>query len=114
MYECDKGWYPLIEKYKEMILRVEPKTHFTQIKEKWAGLRIYVAFDEGAKNTDIVDILCEAAEKESYSTCEVCGHNDLGWMKNKVKVRQGSWFRTLCDEHAKELGYEEKETSKTP
>ena len=111
-YECDKGWYPLIEQYKEKILRVEPLTQFLQIKEKFGELRIYCGFPVEAKNGDIVNILCVEAERVSRRTCEVCGHRYMGWEPNRVKTRRGSWIKTLCTKHALELGYEVEETEK--
>lgn len=55
-----------------------------QIKEKFGGLRIYMAGNiEGM--FDIID----KAERKSYKICEFCGAPG--------KTRDGSWIFTLCD-----------------
>lgn len=86
-----------------------PIIRFTQVKEKFAGLRIY--FDayhevpddllsildpddlEKQKNR-IWTIVSEAIEFTEYlscRTCEICG--------KKGKVYRDGWWKTLCDEH---------------
>lgn len=83
--ECGPGWSkiidPLIQRCKE------EGVHITQIKEKFGGLRFYVA---GA--SDSLYEAIDAAEKLSYKTCEECG--------KEGHLRSGGWIRTLCDEHA--------------
>lgn len=95
--ECEKGWHPLIWKYCEKITRIEPNVVFMQIKEKFAGLRIYCAGSEDAENMDIVHDLCELAEQESYRTCERCGFYDPGFGAVRTEVRNlDGWSKTLC------------------
>jgi hypothetical protein len=58
-----------------------------QVKEKFGGLRIYTdVYDEE------VDKVLMSLEIDSFNICEVCG--DAG------KLRGGSWYRTLCEDHA--------------
>ena len=65
-----------------------------QIKEKYGTLRFY--YHGGDK---VVDGMVRMAESMSAVTCEECG--------NSGKMQHGgSWYRTLCDIHAKEMGYE--------
>lgn len=80
-----KGWdslvTPIIEKCEEKGLTI------MQIKEKYGGLQFYYA-----PLDDEVDAMVDAAEKQSYRTCEVCGGPGM--------LRGGGWWQTLCDEHA--------------
>ena len=79
-----KGWEnlvaPIIAKCEEKGLTI------MQIKEKFGGLRFYYG-----PMDDEVDAMVEAAEKQSYRTCEVCGGPGM--------LRDGGWLQTLCDEH---------------
>lgn len=98
---CGPGWHDLI---KEGCLAIEKEIStwgpemrngfaVTQIKEKFGTLRFYTSF-----STDKIDWIIDDMEQASARTCEDCG--ELGtW-------RRGGWCRTLCDKHAKEMGYE--------
>jgi hypothetical protein len=66
----------------------------TQIKEKFGTLRFYYCGGD-----DYCHGVESMAESMSAVTCEVCGSSG--------KIRNGKWIRTLCDEHAKESGYED-------
>lgn len=84
--ECDEGWRsivdPLIAYCREHNITI------LQIKEKFGGLRFYVApFDP------ILDSMITEAEGKSLLTCEKCGAPG--------KPRHGGWIKTLCDEHAR-------------
>jgi hypothetical protein len=65
----------------------ESGCHFEilQVKEKFGGLRIYVNHADDAIRQRI-----EAAEQESFHTCEICGQPG--------KLREDA-LMTLCDEH---------------
>lgn len=69
-----------------------------QVKEKFGGLRFYV----GDCESDIEDAI-DAAEAESYRTCEVCGK--IG------SARPLSWVKTLCEEHYMEACKDDKPTT---
>lgn len=58
-----------------------------QVKEKFAGLRIYMTY----YNKELENIISEA-EKRSYTICERCGADG--------EVREGGWIKTLCDKCA--------------
>ena len=86
-FDCNEGWYPLIQKLIEDLIELGWDKQITQVKEKFGGLRFYI--NTGSK--EIYDRISEA-EKESYSICEDCGapgelRKDLGW------------YFTLCDTH---------------
>ena len=66
-----------------------------QVKEKFGGLRFYVE-----RATDKQYDYITFAESMSYRTCEQCG--------NTGKLYTNGWHRTLCEHHAKEMGYIDK------
>ena len=71
------------------IEEVSPGHKVRQIKEKFGGLRYYCSVD----NYSDVYALIQAAEAESFVTCEDCGKPGI--------LRTGRhWLSTLCDEHA--------------
>ena len=57
-----------------------------QIKEKFATMRVYM---HGCDN--VIAELCNFAETMTITTCEECG--------NIGSLRNGTWMKTLCDEH---------------
>lgn len=97
-YECDKGWYPLIEECLDRIekaLEKHPDNEYgnfmiMQVKEKFGGLRIYANF----YYEDVRDII-EECEEKSYHVCEVCGE------PGKLRVYH-YWYKTLCNKHFSE------------
>lgn len=98
--ECEDGWYDIIDRlcdnlnrHAENDWKYEEPLRFTQIKEKFGGLRAYTAGSD-----DYVDGTVDMAESLSYRTCEVCG--DRARIKNS-----GMWLKTLCERHAAERQY---------
>lgn len=96
-FAVDNGWYDLIYELSEDIVNYceqnnkdIPKAF--QVKEKFGRLNFYLE----SADENIRDMNQEAREK-SGKICEVCG--------KEGEIRDGSWIRTLCDEHARELGY---------
>jgi len=89
--ECGDGWYWLLDQVCLMITQyrradksVGP-VQFSQIKEKWGGLRIY---HSGGDET--IEGAIWFAEHLSYSICEICGTT------NKVSRNKKGWIQTLC------------------
>jgi hypothetical protein len=81
---CGDGWFNIIYEACKKIAAVDKGTFkFTQIKEKFGGLRLY-----GPGDHEIVKII-NAAEIESYKVCEQCG-------KRENITTEGSWVQTLC------------------
>lgn len=81
-----KGWHKLVEKLIEDLFELGWDGCLLQIKEKFGGLRFYIA-----EGSDAIFDRINEAEDESYQTCEVTGEpgelrSDLGWIK------------TLCEE----------------
>jgi hypothetical protein len=94
-FQHGDGWFDLLwrlcDRLEPVVAAAEKETgtpfEVCQAKEKFGGLRFYVNF----KNDDI-STLIEAAEVESFYTCEFCGQPG--------KRRGESWIQTLCDEHS--------------
>jgi hypothetical protein len=90
----DDGWFHILwqlcEDLVPLVAELEQATvrqfEIPQVKEKFGGLRIHV---NGAD--DAIRQRIEAAERESFRTCEVCGQPG--------ELREGSWIKTLCNEH---------------
>lgn len=94
--ECEAGWYQLILELDENIGSIEPNYQVDQVKEKFGGLRFY--YDWMSVNDDsleLIDKLVDAAEKKSYTICEVCGVSD----STVTPIENRYWVKTLCVGH---------------
>ena len=105
-FECDSGWYDLIERTLERISKIvkEKKMdgfYIVQIKEKFGLLRIYYEVENEYKVEDLnkIDDIIQNAIKESANTCELCGatENVHRWICSSF------WIKTLCDKCASEI-----------
>ena len=98
--EVGDGWYDILDELCERI-----QTHcdnngydevrFSQIKEKYGTLRVYVNFG----SDEIYDYIDEAQERSSH-VCELCGskrgklYDDFGWLSvrcKKCKTKQDAY-----------------------
>jgi hypothetical protein len=71
----------------------------TQIKSKFATLSFYYSGEGGTKiDWDIIDDIISQAERRSAQTCEESG-------KHGCLCHRGGWYKTLCYEEARKLGY---------
>jgi len=91
-FDCDNGWFDIIWKLcedLEIIIKEDNVKDFevVQVKEKFGGLRFYTNGSNG-----LIDNVIHQAEKESYSTCEICGK------KPASSKSINGWIRTLCEE----------------
>jgi hypothetical protein len=80
------GWRDLIDRCWDICN--ENDVYITQVKEKFGGLRFYVA----AATDEVFDVI-EAAEAESLTICEDCG------VPGRPRTER-IWIRTLCDKCA--------------
>jgi hypothetical protein len=93
--ECGDGWFDLIDRTCKRIMEIDIGHHvvFTQVKEKYASLRIYFTVrDIDCMNDDLwvkVENITSEADDESKTICERCG--------NPGKVVGGGWLYTLCE-----------------
>jgi hypothetical protein len=89
-FDCEVGWYPLIQKLIEDLIVLGWDKNISQVKEKFGGLRFYI----GSGTEEIFERIIQA-EKESYSICEICGEPG-------ESRRVNGWYYTLCDTHHQE------------
>ena len=92
--ECHSGWYNIIDslaqsiesytKYSLTYEKPEDELQFSQIKEKFGILRIYMN-NADETITNMIDL----SESFSATVCECCGCPG--------QRRGGSWIRTQCD-----------------
>ena len=100
--ECEDGWFNIIyncckeidDLYKSKNANINDLIIY-QVKEKYGELCFYVG-----NYIDGVQEIIDKYEEESAKTCEVCG-------KYGSTVHKGSWLKTLCNKHTKELGYKQ-------
>ena len=92
-FECGPGWFKIIdelsqyiENYNDTCENVEDYCVALQVKEKFGGLRFYVA----GGNEQIFERIFNA-ESESMKTCENCG--------KPGKLRGNRWLYVSCEEH---------------
>lgn len=98
---CSRGWYPIIIELDEAMAAIDPDYEVHQVKEKYAGLRVYYStLVEGAREQ--MEQLVDAAEERCESTCELCGE------PGTRHTTPHGWLRTLCSScaAASEKGYE--------
>jgi len=110
--ECNDGWYELLSRLCYIVnnhIDHKKKTnepleffYWSQLKEKFGGLRAYCYGADGYIRGAI-----DMAESMSYITCEVTGE------KGKLRKQRGddngepipAWIKTLCDSEAEKEGY---------
>lgn len=110
--ECDDGWYEILSRlcyivnnrldYKKSLKEPLESFYWSQIKEKFGGLRAYCyGADEYIRGA------IDMAESVSCITCEVTG--EKGKVRYKKFDENGqpipAWVRTLCDNEATKQGY---------
>lgn len=90
--QCSSGWELIIRELCERLQGLTRESgknfQFSQIKEKFGGIRIYW----GGGDPEINAMIAEATEKASR-TCEDCG--EAGTMVMLLLV--GRWYQTSCE-----------------
>jgi hypothetical protein len=86
--QVDPGWQPLIQEFLDFCEQLPYEVTIMQVKEKFGGLRIYMAY-----SNDEVEEKKAKLEKKASETCEICGQP--GYLRT-----DRSWIKTLCDKHA--------------
>ncbi|MBY5482619.1 hypothetical protein HFO84_35705 [Rhizobium leguminosarum] len=99
-FECERGWVDILDRlfsdlYK--LLPIDVEFSLRQVKEKFAGLRVYYDTDPGicTEMKEQAHRLVALAEARSLHTCEYCGRPGRTW-------KRGGYFFTACDRHAEE------------
>ena len=82
------GWSGLVNRVFDKLESIKGTIKIIQVKEKYAGLRIYTDYS----NSELDEVIRQA-ERESFKICETCG--------NPGKVRGKGYYYTSCDEHAR-------------
>lgn len=94
--ECGPGWHDLIDRccvrIRTAIEAGGGTFRFTQIKEKYATIRIYWTGRLSPEATARVESAIELAEARSACTCDVCGEPGV--------LRTNGWLTTRCDLHS--------------
>lgn len=85
---CPDGWLHLLAELCERLEAEHPGVSFSQVKDKFAELRIYL--NDG---TDAARKLVSEYVRRSARTCEECG------APGKQSSR-GHWLVVRCEEHA--------------
>ncbi|KAJ7740224.1 hypothetical protein DFH07DRAFT_68751 [Mycena maculata] len=87
---CDilDGWEPILRRLC-VDLQHEKDLAFTQVKEKYGGLRVYTTW-----STKQLEKRLEAAEAESFETCETCGKD--GQMRTTRANSGDGWMFVAC------------------
>jgi hypothetical protein len=94
---CEQGWRDLLERLFVRIedaLRQGETIHFTRIKEKFAGLRVYWRGDVSPETAAGINEAIALAEARSACTCEECGEEGRPY-------KSGGWLMTRCAAHAR-------------
>ena len=95
LFELEDGWYNLLDStFGEMLNAAKhpDEIYVTQVKEKWAGLRLY--FNCNSDDYDALSFIVDQAELQSYKICEICG--------KEGSVRDLIGYQTLCEQHYQE------------
>lgn len=94
--ECGPGWQDLIERccvrIRAAVEADDGTFRFTQIKEKYASIRMYWTGRLSPEASVRVEEAIDLAEARSGCTCEICGEAGV--------LRTGGWMTTRCDLHA--------------
>lgn len=89
------GWHNILDVLHDALRFKVPSYEVTQLKEKFGGLRLYLA---GPLPPEI-DELVLFAEALCDKTCEICG---LPGTASRRGGRTHGWIKTLCPEHTAE------------
>jgi hypothetical protein len=79
------GWADILTR---LYAKLPKDVHVLQVKEKFGSLRFYT----GGVSPEFSDLIDEA-EKESATTCEVCGET------GKIMEIGGGWYVCRCPKH---------------
>ena len=86
-----EGWYSLIDSLctdlQVMSDASDRQVKALQVKEKFGGLRFYVA-----DATEKMLHLIAKAEDSSFTICETCGEPG-------ERINKGGWLTTQCEKH---------------
>ena len=93
-----EGWYDIISELDDAISKIYPMYIVDQVKEKFGGLRYYIASlpeDFPDQYLNAIYNLIHEAECKSLKTCDVCGDH------GETVLIDGFLLATRCDKHNK-------------
>lgn len=93
------GWKNILRTLDTVLDKLGTSYEVYRVKEKFGRLRIYYACDD-AIGAELINWAMTAAN----TRCEECG--GYGRLRNTKKDGSFAWLRTLCYDHADEMGYE--------
>jgi hypothetical protein len=114
-FECESGWTKHIEEIATMATEIvlhfrslglskeEAYIHSCIVKEKFGTMRWQGGFKLPNPFGDLWMSYYSSVESSTAYTCELTGK--YGRPRNKVNGKS-AWVKALCDEKAKELGYD--------
>jgi hypothetical protein len=89
-FSIGNGWLGIVQRLFETLIVLGWDKEMINVKEKFGGMSIFLSNVPENGFNFIFD-----AERETFSTCEVCGEPGEN---QKIK----GWVYTLCDEHRDE------------
>ena len=81
------GWHSLLDQLHQELIILDPDYKTAQVKEKFAGLRVYVDVSDPGKLNAVYDVI-HKYEKLSAGICENCG--------NPGEITNTVWRKTFC------------------
>ena len=92
-----EGWTVIVDELDRKIAELAPNYHLDQAKEKFGGLRYYVANIPKGVVAEVNELI-RGAEAASFHACQECGESCEGAQKVDQFL-----VATLCPEHLDEL-----------
>lgn len=86
------GWFHIVDELCARLMRFPCEIAAIQVKEKFGGLRFYLAPIDDCPTAYLKDIFgyVRDAESASFNVCEYCG--------KPGKTSGRAWIKTLCEE----------------
>ena len=110
-FQCDDGWYWLIDELCERLQfhtknNKLPQVIATTVKEKFGRLCFYfkTTIEGNGQKMGIVQGIIDFAESLSTHVCEVCGSSS----GRKCKTEGSHWYKTVCPDCSNVLNYQQK------
>ncbi len=89
--DVEQGWYQVVYDCLSEIRQITSKFSVGCIKEKFGGLRLYIAGLDDS-DWDKVSSVISKYESKSLAVCEQCGRPGV--------LRANNWLKTLCNNHS--------------
>jgi hypothetical protein len=85
------GWKSILDQLHTDVVAMDPGYEVSQVKQKFAGLRVYLTYSDQAKGN--IEAVIRQAETVASRTCEECG--SPGSVRSHP-IRS-HWYVTLCE-----------------